>query len=119
MVQLFEQPELHLHPQQQAATGDILIRATRSGKQIIAETHSIHLILRVLRRIGENFKKNIDIEKKHTEFTNDDLKILYADSLWNGHVDFQEIAVSESGKFLQPWPDGFFEQEFKERFAIN
>lgn len=48
-----EQPELHLHPKQKAALGDLLIRGAlgKPAKPIIAETHSEHLVLRVLRRL--------------------------------------------------------------------
>ena len=62
---LVEQPELHLHPKAQALIGDLLIQATvasRGGDHcFIIETHSEHLILRLLRRVRETcqlFLKN-------------------------------------------------------------
>ena len=112
---MFEQPELHLHPKQQAAVGDLLIRAAQSGTQIIAETHSIHLILRVLRRINETFRTQT---KTAESFTRDDLKVLFARSV-EGTTDILEVAVGKDGEFLDGWPDeNFFEQELKERLAI-
>jgi len=63
---LIEQPELHLHPQAQARLGDLLINGaianTGPRHWFIVETHSEHLILRILRRIRETtqmFDKNI------------------------------------------------------------
>jgi len=47
---LFEQPELHLHPNVQAALGDFFLALARSGRQIILETHSEYLINRLRRR---------------------------------------------------------------------
>lgn len=47
---LFEQPELHLHPNVQAALGDFFLALARSGRQLIIETHSEYLISRLRRR---------------------------------------------------------------------
>jgi predicted ATPase len=47
---LFEQPELHLHPDVQAALGDFFLALARSGRQLIIETHSEYLINRLRRR---------------------------------------------------------------------
>lgn len=62
---LIEQPELHLHPKAQALLGDLFIRGARAGRstgqRFVIETHSEHLILRILRRIRETnqlFEKN-------------------------------------------------------------
>src|SRR5208282_3873151 len=50
-----EQPELHLHPAQQAELGDVFIEAALGERKntFLLETHSEHLILRVLRRVRE------------------------------------------------------------------
>lgn len=62
---LVEQPELHLHPKAQALLGDMFIQATVPTLSphhfFIVETHSEHLILRLLRRVRETcqlFMKN-------------------------------------------------------------
>lgn len=47
---LFEQPELHLHPDVQAALGDFFLALARSGRQLLIETHSEYLITRLRRR---------------------------------------------------------------------
>jgi len=52
-----EQPEIHVHPAVQAELGDVFIEAAlkEDGQRntFILETHSEHLILRILRRIRE------------------------------------------------------------------
>lgn len=51
---LLEQPEIHLHPLAQAALADVLIHAARHRRiQVIVESHSEHLLLRLQRRIAE------------------------------------------------------------------
>ncbi len=57
-----EQPEIHLHPALQAELGDVFIESAlgENKNRFILETHSEHLILRILRRIRETtkFRKN-------------------------------------------------------------
>ena len=50
-----EQPEIHLHPALQAELGDVFVQSALGGQnnRFILETHSEHLILRILRRIRE------------------------------------------------------------------
>jgi predicted ATPase len=51
---LLEQPEIHLHPLAQAALADVLIHAACHRRiQVIVESHSEHLLLRLQRRIAE------------------------------------------------------------------
>ena len=110
---LFEQPELHLHPKQQAAVGDLLIRAAKSGTQIIAETHSIHLIQRVLRRIREY---HANPNTALFDFVPDrDLFVQLAQSSETSGTRFRRMEVSSNGKFLRSWPDSFFDQELYEK----
>jgi len=118
-----EQPELHLHPTQQAALGDLLIRGAlgKPSKPLIMETHSEHLILRLLRRIRETTKiKETSAEGKKpfmgVPVTPADVAILYA-RLKDGQTTFMQIDVDQDGELVQPWPDDFFEQDFHERFA--
>jgi predicted ATPase len=47
---LFEQPELHLHPDVQATLGDFFLALVRSGRQLVVETHSEYLVSRLRRR---------------------------------------------------------------------
>ncbi len=51
---LLEQPELHLHPLAQAELADVIIDVAEQRRvQVIVESHSEHLLLRLQRRIAE------------------------------------------------------------------
>jgi predicted ATPase len=51
---LLEQPEIHLHPLAQANLADVIVYAvTRRRVQVLLESHSEHLLLRLQRRIAE------------------------------------------------------------------
>lgn len=104
-----EQPELHLHPALQSELADVFIETALSEKNTyLIETHSEHLLLRIMRRIREK------------RISPDDVSLLFID------VDDEQkssyvkpLRISESGKLLDHWPDGFFEEGFKERGFYN
>ena len=48
-----EQPELHLHPKMQAELAELMFRESQSNGQIIAETHSEPILLRLQRIVRE------------------------------------------------------------------
>ena len=52
-----EQPEIHLHPSMQMQLVDFFIATMRDRKQIILETHSDHIINRIIRRVMEDESK--------------------------------------------------------------
>ncbi len=110
-----EQPELHLHPKLQAKLGDLFIEAALGDRKhlIILETHSEHLILRLLRRIRETESGKVAATR---QLRTDDLAIYY---LKQEHGSSRElrIDVDVKGEFIQPWPDDFFEIDFYERFS--
>ena len=54
---MIEQPEIHLHPKMQMNMADFLLSLILQNKQIIIETHSDHIINRLVRRAMED--KNI------------------------------------------------------------
>lgn len=110
-----EQPELHLHPRQQAALGDAIIKGMTAtpNRVLLIETHSEHLILRLLRRIRETTRRQALSEQL---LTPDQLRIQYVRR--EGSVSrAQTIDVDVNGDLVDPWPDDFFEQDFKERFS--
>jgi len=114
-----EQPELHLHPKQQANLGDVFASCIESsregnGRVLMIETHSELLILRLLRLVRETNRGVVN--DKGIKLTPRQLKVYYVSSDEEGTV-FKEIQISDTGKFIQPWPDDFFELDFQERFA--
>ncbi len=53
-ILIFEQPEIHLHPRAQAGLAEFLLCLARTGRRILVETHSDHLINRLRRRAAED-----------------------------------------------------------------
>lgn len=108
-----EQPELHIHPRLQAKLADLFIEAIHKRKhRFIIETHSEHLILRLLRRIRETEKEKAPADRT---LRTDDIAIYYLKQT-EGTSQAIKIDVDVNGDFIQPWPDDFFEIDFFERF---
>ena len=60
---ILEQPEIHLHPLAQARLADVIINvAQRRNVQVILESHSEHLLLRLQRRIAEDDVSASDVK---------------------------------------------------------
>ncbi|WP_415355714.1 AAA family ATPase [Halioglobus sp. Uisw_031] len=107
-----EQPELHVHPRVQVAIGDLLTQI-ENGPSFLIETHSEHLILRILRRIRETGDGDLPDEIKAVSPA--DISIVHMDSSENG-VRVHRIGIDEDGEFSKKWPDGFFAERSKELF---
>jgi hypothetical protein len=104
-----EQPEIHLHPALQSELGDVFIESAlgESANRFVLETHSEHLILRILRRIRE--------ASRHPEpsITPADVCVLYVHPQKTGS-QVMEMRISKDGQFLDPWPGGFFAERLRE-----
>lgn len=109
-IALIQQPELHLHPAAQCELGDILIEALSKGTGCVVETHSEHLILRILRRIREA----TSTDREYT-VSPENVSILYFEPRGDG-TRVHRIRVSDDGDFLDPWPKGFFSERGRELF---
>lgn len=108
-----EQPELHIHPRLQAEIADLFVEAIqKSNHRFIIETHSEHLILRLLRRIRETEKGTAEADRQLRTY---DLAVYYLRHEHDGSKE-SRIDVDVKGEFIQPWPDDFFEIDFNERF---
>lgn len=113
---LVEQPELHVHPAMQVGLGDLFIdAATRDGgrRTMLIETHSEHLILRLLRRIRETTANELD---GAPAFSVEQLSVLYVENQPDG-VRIRRLRVDENGEFTDPWPKGFFDERFPEIYG--
>ncbi|WP_445392112.1 DUF3696 domain-containing protein [Stenotrophomonas muris] len=95
---LLENPEAHLHPQGQAALGELIVRAAGDGVQIVLETHSDHVL------------NGIRLAAKRRIISADSISIHYLTrSIEDGFVYSQSPAVLEDGR-ISNWPPGFFDQ---------
>lgn len=115
-----EQPELHVHPAIQVGLGDLFIRAVQTredivgaGKSLLIETHSEHIMLRLLRRIRETNEN--EVPPGAIGLSPNDLSVIYVESSDNG-VRFRPLRVDSEGEFLDRWPKGFFEERAGELF---
>lgn len=111
---LIEQPEIHVHPAVQVGLGDLFIDAVsrESGRRtLLVETHSEHLILRLLRRIRETTEK--ELPDGATPFTAEKLSVLYVERHTEG-VRIRRLRVDASGEFQDRWPKGFFAERMEE-----
>ena len=109
-----EQPEIHLHPALQAELGDVFIDSALGDNKntFLIETHSEHLILRILRRIRETTRgKN----KKTPPITPENVALLFVDVTKAGSI-IQELKIDEQGRLIDQCPGGFFEEDFEELF---
>ncbi len=106
-----EQPELHVHPAVQVGLGDLFVDgAVNRQLSFLLETHSEHLILRLLRRIREAAE-----QADCGEITPEILGVYYL-SNEGGAITATRLDANSSGDFDTPWPRGFFEERGAELF---
>lgn len=106
-----EQPELHLHPALQSELADVFIEsAVTNGNTLVLETHSEHLILRLLRRIRE---ASTAVGGKGPQLRPEHVAVLYVEPTPGG-TRVTEIPIREDGEFGAQWPQGFFAERMKE-----
>ncbi len=120
-----QQPELHLHPALQADLADAFIagldgpeeptpeRGATAG-QYIVETHSEHLLLRLLRRIRQS--EGIEQALNAQTLAREDLVVLYVNPRADGTSKVINLRVARDGEFIDRWPRGFFEERWRELF---
>jgi hypothetical protein len=114
-LSIIEQPELHLHPKAQCELGDVFISAYSQGAVSIIESHSEHILLRVLRRIRETSKNYL--LPNNLKISKDDISIYYFEPVSEGHTVVKSIRVDRHGELLDLWPGGFFSERDSELFS--
>lgn len=110
-----EQPELHIHPAWQTTLGDIFIQAIhRENPPIfLLETHSEHLLLRLLRRIRNTHKGTAT---ESTRLAHTDIAVHWIGT-YEGRTEIYRLGLDEDGSFNTPWPEGFFDERGEELFG--
>lgn len=111
-----EQPEIHLHPALQADLGDVFIQSALGAGQnrFLIETHSEHLLLRVMRRMRET--SNGELPEGVPPITPKDVCVLFVQPKGTSSA-VRHLELDEEGQLLDAWPGGFFEEGYRERFA--
>ncbi len=94
---LLEQPELHLHPNAQAALADLLLEvAGKRNLQLIVESQSEHIVRRLQRRIAE----------ADSEFAKPENIKMYYCQPGEGGATIDEVDVDRFGQ-ISNWPEKF------------
>lgn len=103
---ILEQPEIHLHPLAQANLADVIIYAAQRRRvQVIVESHSEHLLLRLQRRIAE-------------EAVGKDEVALYFCDAPNGVSRLSALELDLFGRIMN-WPRQFMGDAFGETAAAE
>lgn len=103
---ILEQPEIHLHPNLQMQMADYFIALALSGKKVIVETHSDHVINRLVRRIVEDENNKLK-----------DLIALYFITPKGDGSFCKEIEIDDNQGIVN-WPKDFFDQTASEQERI-
>lgn len=102
---LIEQPELHLHPSMQSNIGslfaDTIINSPNA--QIIAETHSEHLVERIQKLVRKG--------RAGGGLDPSDVSLICVDQSESGESYIIPIPINHEGKFTVRWPGGFFTKD--------
>jgi predicted ATPase len=97
---LLENPEGHLHPRGQAAMGELLSLAASTGRQIICETHSDHII------------NSVRVAVREKKIANDQVVILFFESVPSDtepHSTITPIVLDGNGS-PDNYPDNFLDE---------
>ncbi|WP_342609770.1 DUF3696 domain-containing protein [Vibrio tritonius] len=107
-----EQPELHIHPRAQVALGDLLTQNDEKNHYLI-ETHSEHLVLRLLRRVRETSDDRLPEYLQNV--SPNDISIMYLQGTEQGVVA-KRTKITADGDLDCDWPEGFFDERDEELF---
>lgn len=99
-----QEPEIHLHPDAQAAMGSFFASLISGRGQIFIETHSDNLVLRIARHVALG-----DIDPQ-------DVAIFFVTD--HGDKRVTEISITPAGSFDPPFPTGFFPQRQAESLLL-
>lgn len=103
---ILEQPEIHLHPLAQSNLADLIIAvAENRGIQVIFESHSEHLLMRLQRRVAEG------------EIESSEIGLYFADADRN-KSKLQDLSLDNLGQ-IRNWPKDFMGDAFGETVAAE
>lgn len=102
---LVQEPEIHLHPDAQLAMADFLIELVRSGRRVIAETHSENVLLRLRKSVAKG------------EVPPNEISIIHVDKNREGTSTVRRLSIDTLGQIAE-WPQGFMEEATRERMDL-
>jgi predicted ATPase len=86
---------------------DFLLACVGSGRQLVIETHSEHLVNRLRRRVAAD----------ETDQTRELVKLVFAENT-DGITTYRESSVNRFGGLDEDWPDGFLDLGARESRAL-
>lgn len=105
VIEIVEEPELHLHPSAHASLADLYIDAVReTNVRFLVETHSENFLLRLRRRVAEQ------------RLRSEDLRVYFVEQ-GDGYAYLRRIGVDPLGN-IDYWPRGIFAEDFEEARAL-
>lgn len=110
---IVQEPEIHLHLDAQLAMADYLVELARSGRTVIAETHSEAILLRIRRSIVQGGKS----ARSDRSLRPDQLSVVHVTSNKSGASQATPLKTNQLGQ-IQDWPHGFMEEVTKERLEL-
>lgn len=110
---MIENPEAHLHPDGQSKLAELMCLVAQRGVQVIAETHSDHIINGVLVNCKRFENEGYGIDREN-------VSIYYFSGQDENHaVQYEEIKVQPNGQ-IDYQPKGFFDRvEIDRGYLIN
>jgi predicted ATPase len=78
----------------------------------LIETHSEHLLLRILKRVRQTHLK-VAIAQE-LKINAEDVCVLYFDPSPDGTTAVKRLRITEDGEFMDRWPRGFFGERDQE-----
>ena len=105
---IIENPEAHLHPRGQAEMGRLMALAAQAGAQIIAETHSDHIL------------NGVRVAVKNGDIPKEDARIFFFD---RNTTDFEQysyvvpINIDHNGE-LSEYPPNFLDEWNNQLFKL-
>jgi AAA ATPase domain/Protein of unknown function (DUF3696) len=106
VLEIIEQPELHLHPAAHADLADLYVKAVeRDHARFLIETHSETMVLRLRRRIAEG------------RLSADKVAMYFVESIGEGSC-VRRINIDDQGN-LDSWPDGVFSEDYQELLGLT
>jgi len=103
---ILEQPEIHLHPLAQAHLADLMIYSARQRQvQVVVESHSEQLLLRLQRRIAEEQVSHADVK-------------LYFCEVRGQTAALDPLRLDMFGR-IENWPQKFMGDAFGEAYAAE
>ena len=114
-ITAIEQPELHLHPRLQVELGDLFAQQIDKGGAFLIETHSEHLLLRLMKRMRQTCDGTL--AEGAPKVRPEDIAVYFVEIDPEGDQTLiREMPLNERGELVKAWPGGFFEEDLHEIF---